>query len=95
MAVLGDGPHVVGEYAGECGIRSLFNAAGFRLYGDGGTKLPPDFCSSLFVLEDVDEVDVVDAMDSLVAVDSSDIDLWNALAGGLARIGVKALRKSV
>ena len=34
-------------------------------------------------------------MDSLVATDSSDIDLWKALARGLADMGVRALRKSV
>lgn len=35
-------------------------------------------------------------MEHLVLVDSSDMDLWRGpVAGGLARTGVKALRKSV
>lgn len=38
---------------------------------------------------------VADRVDMLETVDSSDMDRLNAVGGGLANIGVRALRKSV
>ena len=43
MAVRGEGPQVVGEKAGECGMRSRLSAVGvLRVYGVGGTELDGD-----------------------------------------------------
>lgn len=43
----------------------------------------------------VDVAELVELAEFVVCVDSSERDLCNALVGGLARTGVKALRKSV
>jgi hypothetical protein len=95
-AVRGDGPHVVGENAGECGIRSRRNAVGvLRLSGVGGTELEGDLWLSLRLDDRLEDVEVFEIIEYLVHVDSSDIDLWSALGGGLASAGVKDLRKSV
>lgn len=97
MAVRGDGPQVDGEYAaGDGGIRNLRKAVGvLRLYGVGGTEVEGDLKLSLRLDERLEEVDTFEIIECLVLVDSSDIDLCSALGGGLARTGVKALRKSV
>jgi hypothetical protein len=67
---------------------------GVRRYGVGGWDplLCGDLSSSLF--EDVVLVveDGFDVTLSRVAVDSSDMDRVSALAGGLAKTGVSALR---
>jgi len=95
-AVRGDGPQVEGEKAGECGMRSRRKAVGFlRPYGVGGKELEGDLRLSLRLDDRLEEVDVFEIMECRVLVDSSDIDLWSALGGGLARTGVKPLRKSV
>ena len=96
MAVRGDGPQVEGENAGECGIRSRLRAVGvLRLYGVGGTELEGDLWLSLRFDVRLEDVEAFEIIECRVHVDSSDIDLWSALGGGLARTGVKALRKSV
>jgi hypothetical protein len=96
MAVRGDGPHVEGENAGECGIRSRLKAVGvLRAYGLGGTELLGDLWFSLRFEDRLDVVDAFEIIECLVLVDSSDMDRCSALEGGLARTGVKALRKSV
>lgn len=94
--VRGDGPQVLGEYAGEGGMRSRRSPDDVRRKGVGGTEfeLRGDCPSLLFDFEDVEEKEPEIVL-SLVAVESSEIDRDKALGGGLAAIGVKALRKSV
>src|ERR1700761_7026245 len=95
-AVRGDGPQVDGENAGECGIRSRLKAVGvLRLYGVGGTELEGDLWLSLLPDDRLEDVDAFEIIECLVDVDSSDIDLWSTLGGGLAKTGVNALRNSV
>ena len=97
MAVRGEGPQVDGENAaGEGGIRSRRSAVGvLRLYGVGGREVEGDLKLSLRLDDRLEEVEAFEIIECLVHVDSSDIDLCNALGGGLARTGVKALRNSV
>ena len=96
MAVRGEGPHVEGENAGEWGMRSRRKALGvLRLYGVGGREVEGDLKLSLRLDDRLDDVEVFEIMECLVHVDSSDIDLWSALGGGLASTGVRALMKSV
>jgi hypothetical protein len=96
-AVRGDGPHVLGEKAGECGMRSRLSAVGvLRAFGVGGKEPEDDLWLSLREEEVLEEVEALEIMECLVLVDSSDSDLCKApVVGGLASTGVKALRKSV
>lgn len=102
IAVRGDGP-VVGEKTGECccGILNLcrFDIVDLlevllALCGVGGGYVG-DLNSGALLPEKLLPVDGFEWVPSLEPFESSDGTLFKALGGGLARIGVKALRKSV
>ncbi len=71
-------------------MRNLLKWLGVRRKGVGGRE-PFDLRPSLLFVR----LDVVELAEFVVCVDSSERDLCNALVGGVARTGVKALRKSV
>jgi len=95
IPVLGLGPQVLGEYAGDCGIRSRRRPTDVRReIGVGGTDAD-DLGPSLRVEEKLEAVEGFEVTDSLLMTESSDNDRWSALGGGLAAIGVRAFRKSM
>jgi hypothetical protein len=94
--VRGEGPHVLGEYAGDCGILSLLRPDDDLRNGVGGREpaLRGGFLSSAATGSAI-VVAGIEVMLHRLDVDSSDTDRDNALGGGLASTGVSALRKSV